>query len=333
VAAVTLRDVAEKAGVSPGTASRALREDTRHQVAAGTAGRILQAATALGYTPDPAAVSLRTRRARTVSVLAGGPLDNPVIAQLLSGAEEALREAGYTTLAVASIAPDAAVSGIAAGRSDGIIVAVPAPGPGLRARIAATAVPAVTAGEAVPGIPSAAPDLAAAAALAAMHLAALGHRVVGCVSSPAAPLPGRLLQAAAASAGLTVAACLSTAAGELSVAEGRRCCRELLAARVPFTAILAGCDILAAGCCAELAAAGRPCPGSVSVSGAGDLPLSGSLPAPLTTVALPWRGAGAEAARLLIARLRNPGSPVQVIRLAPHLVQRRSTARPGPQQR
>lgn len=319
--AARLRDVAERAGVHPATASRALREATRHQVAAAASARVIQAAADLGYVPNHVAVSLRTQRTRTVTVLAGGPLDSPETAQLLAGAEEALRADGYMTVTAAGASPhDSLIADLAARRTDGIIATPPA-GPVLAAA-GTMVIPVVAAGESHSGIPSAAPDLAAAAALAAGHLAALGHRLAVCVSCPAAPLTARLLEDAAVAAGLTVRL---KAATVLSVGEGRRCCRELIASGVPFTAILAGSDLLAAGCCAELAAAARPCPAAVSVTGAGDLPLSESLPVPLTTVALPWREAGAAAARLLTARLRDPAAPAQAIRLTPGLIQRGST--------
>ena len=44
---------------------------------------------------------------------------------------------------------------------------------------------------------------------------------------------------------------------------------------------------LAAGCCRALAGEGLGCPQDVSVAGCGDLPLSGSVTPPLTTVKLP----------------------------------------------
>ena len=50
--AVTLRDVARRAGVHPATASRALNPETRALVSDDTARRISDAAAALGYRPN-----------------------------------------------------------------------------------------------------------------------------------------------------------------------------------------------------------------------------------------------------------------------------------------
>jgi len=62
----TLRDVAEAAGVHATTASRALNPKTRQLISAETARRVLRAAAALGYRPNPIARSLKTSRSSTV---------------------------------------------------------------------------------------------------------------------------------------------------------------------------------------------------------------------------------------------------------------------------
>jgi LacI family transcriptional regulator len=324
--AATLKDVAAKAGVHPATASRALHPETRHLVAGNAAGRIRQAARELGYVPNPAAATLRTGRTGLVAVLSALPLSDPRAACALAGAETALRDAGYLTLAAACPRPGPAAARAAARRADGVIIACA----GLRAPLRDTGAPVTATGDSHLLVPSAAPDLPAAAALAAGHLASLGHRLAACASAPGAPLPAALLSSAASAAGLTVPPLLRAAARADTAPEGRRCCRDLLATGLPFTAVLAGGDALAAGFLEELAAAGLPCPGAVSVTGAGDLSLAASLPVPLTTVALPWHDAGAAAAGLLLARLRDPGAPPRALRLAPALHPRGSTAPPGP---
>jgi LacI family transcriptional regulator len=282
--------------------------------------RIEQAATLLGYVPNQAAVTLRTRSSRTVGLLASG-LGSP----LLRGAETVLRSAGYMMIAAAAPTADAAevaVSGLLGRQTDGIIVATSWPqGDGPTSLIGR--VPAVSASGPAPF--SVAPDLKAAAQLAAEHLADLGHRTVACVSALGAPLSSGLLAGAARAAGLTVPEELIAIADGLTVNGGERICGRLISSGTPFTAILTGSDILAAGCCTALKTAGRPCPSAVSVTGAGDLPLSATLPVPLTTVSLPWYQVGVRAAQLLIARLHNPGEPEREILLPASLIPRSST--------
>jgi LacI family transcriptional regulator len=318
--AIRIRDVAAAAGVHPSTVSRALNAETRRMITPATIMRIEQAATMLGYVPNQAAVTLRTRSSRTVGLLASG-LGSP----LLRGAETVLRSAGYMMIAAAAPTVDAAetaVSGLLGRQTDGIIVATSWPqGDGPASLIGR--IPAVSAIGPAPY--SVAPDLRAAADLAAEHLAGLGHRTVACVSALGAPVSSGLLAVAARAAGLTVPQELVANADGLTVSGGERVCGKLISSGARFTAILTGSDVLAAGCCTALKEADLPCPAEVSVTGVGDLPLSAILSVPLTTVSLPWYEVGVRAAQLLIARLHNPAEPEREILLPATLIRRCST--------
>src|SRR3984885_12367411 len=92
--AVTLRDVARRAGVHPATASRALNPETRALVSDDTARRISDAAAALGYRPNAVARSLRTRRSHTIGVLIPD-LNNPLFPPMVRGLEDRLAAAGH----------------------------------------------------------------------------------------------------------------------------------------------------------------------------------------------------------------------------------------------
>ena len=65
----TLRDVAEAAGVHAATASRALNPETRRLVNSDTARRVIKAAEALGYQPNPIARSLKTSKSGTIGLV------------------------------------------------------------------------------------------------------------------------------------------------------------------------------------------------------------------------------------------------------------------------
>ena len=93
----TIRDVAERAGVHPGTASRALNPAHPGRIAEPTASRVRTAAHELGYTPDPTARSLRTRRSGIVGVVVPD-LTNPVLPPIVRGIEETLWGAGLACL-------------------------------------------------------------------------------------------------------------------------------------------------------------------------------------------------------------------------------------------
>src|SRR5919106_2841626 len=96
-ARTTLRDVARLAGVHPATASRALNEETRSLVNEETARRVLRAAEAVGYRPNPIARGLKTNRSYTIGVLIPD-LTNPLFPPIVRGIEDTLGQAGYTAL-------------------------------------------------------------------------------------------------------------------------------------------------------------------------------------------------------------------------------------------
>ena len=327
--AITLRDVAAVAGVHTATASRVLGGNSSNLVAEDTARKVRRAAVRLGYRPDLYAAGLRTQRTRTIGVLAAD-LADPLLARLVQGADDALRDAGYMMLAASTgrtrTRQRAALSAMLSRRADGLLIAAAARS-GLAA-VADTEIPAVAAGYVSPRLPSASADLAAAIRLVAEHLVSLGHRTVACVSCAGGALPVKFLAGAIGRAGLTVPPGLAATALAVTAEEGQRRCRALLAAGTAFTAIIADSDLLAAGCCAALAAAGISCPDDVSVTGFGDQPLSGSLWPSLTTIRLPQYDVGAAAARLLLSQLQSGATP-RSLQLMPSLLARDSTGHAG----
>ena len=91
----TLRDVAEAAGVHAATASRALNPATRRLVSAETARRVLRAAEALGFQPNPIARSLKTSKSGTVGLVLPD-ITNPLFPPIVRGIEDVLTPAGYS---------------------------------------------------------------------------------------------------------------------------------------------------------------------------------------------------------------------------------------------
>jgi LacI family gluconate utilization system Gnt-I transcriptional repressor len=92
---VTLHDVAQQAGVSPITASRALRG--QRSVDPELVSRVQHAADRLGYVPDPAARALASSRSSHVVVLIP-LLSNTLFVDLLEAVQAALMPAGYQML-------------------------------------------------------------------------------------------------------------------------------------------------------------------------------------------------------------------------------------------
>jgi len=91
----TIRHVAEAAGVSVGTASRALNRSGR--VSAEAIAAVTKAASKLGYEPDAIAQSMRTRSTGVVGMLVSD-FANPLYARIISAVEARLQLAGYALL-------------------------------------------------------------------------------------------------------------------------------------------------------------------------------------------------------------------------------------------
>jgi DNA-binding LacI/PurR family transcriptional regulator len=95
--AVSIDDVAQRAGVSRGTVSHVLNGNERARIAPATQERVRKAATDLGYFPNRIARSLGRRRTDTIGLVIPG-LQNPFYVHLLESVERIAAEAGYQVL-------------------------------------------------------------------------------------------------------------------------------------------------------------------------------------------------------------------------------------------
>ncbi|MGR4067022.1 LacI family DNA-binding transcriptional regulator [Halomonas sp. LR3S48] len=91
----TLKEVAEAAGVSPITASRALNNPD--QVNERTRARVLEAMERLGYVPNLVAGSLASARSRFIAVIVPS-LANAVFIEVIQGLQETFEAQGYQIL-------------------------------------------------------------------------------------------------------------------------------------------------------------------------------------------------------------------------------------------
>jgi LacI family transcriptional regulator len=331
----TLRDVADAARVHPATASRALNPETRMLVSEDTARRVIEAASQLGYRPNPVARSLRTRRSHTVGVLIPD-LNNPMFPPVVRGLEDRLAGAGYVALLGNTDADPGRertlFEQMRARHVDGFVLATATLRDQLLAEAAADGVPVVLMNRLAPeyGFPSVSADNEQGARMAVSHLAQLGHSRIAHIAGPQEASTGvdrlRGFRDGMAAHGLKVDEDLIAYARKYTVEEGTRCCRDLLAGRGGFTALTAANDMLAVGCYAALDEAARRCPEDISVIGFNDMPFIDRLRPPLTTVRFPHYQLGTEAAELLLGRIRGTQEPAEIRYLPPELVIRGSTA-------
>ena len=341
---VRLRDVAERAGVSVGSASQAfgrpelVSDDVRERVRA--------AAEELGYPgPDPAARRLRTGRAGAIGLIFSERLayqfTDPASPPFLRGVSLAIQKAPTGLLLIPdSRQRDEATRLVREAVVDGFIVySVPQNDPRVEAALTRR-LPVVTVDQPRGAeTPFVGIDDRAAARSAAEHLRGLGHERVGVLSFVTTLEPGSTLQL-----DITVErlAGYEDGLGDAWDPALVRTCRpnapeparaatlELLREPSPPTAILAMSDILAFGALEAAGEHGVPVPSKLSVVGFDDTPGAAHATPPLTTVAQPHQEKGRLAAEQLIDAIERgaTGEPSRTL-LPTELVVRGSTAPPG----
>lgn len=332
---VTLDDVAEHAGVHKATASRALNERTRHQVNAETLKRVRRAARELGYRPDVVARSLRTASTQTIGIIIPD-LMNPIFPPLVRGIEDFLQPRGYSALIVNTDGfahtESAAFDSLMQRRVDGFILAtgrlaeqeflLDARERGVRIVMANR--------DADVGFPVVMADNAAGIEAAVHHLAGLGHRRIVHLAGPddfsTTRTRARAFALSAAAAGVSGEIVPDIA---LTAEAGERAMDQIVTRGEPLpTAVVAGNDLVALGVIRSMRAHGLECPGDISVVGFNDMPFAGDFSPSLTTVHVPLRDIGIQAARTLLAAVDGPDDALQervMVTLPVSLIVREST--------
>jgi LacI family transcriptional regulator len=336
---VTMRDVARTAGVHPGTVSRVLNPRTRPLVNPATAERVERVAREMGYSLNPIARGLKTRRTFSVGVLIPD-LTNPLFPPIIRGIERVLDAAGYTALVASTDGEPARerqrLEALIARQVDGLVIATaerrhhPVVADAIASDLAVVLVNRTIEGE---GVFAVVPDDRRGSAMAVDHLAALGHTRIAHIAGPQQTTTGLLryrgFVEAMEDGGLHPDRNLIVHADAFTIAAGAKAARELLAGVDPPTGIIAANDLLALGAYTAMAEAGLRCPQDVSVVGFNDMPFADRFAPPLTTVHIPHGQIGARAAELLLERIEDPGATPQTLVFEPTLRVRESTAAPG----
>ena len=343
---VRLRDVAERAGVSVGSASQAFGRP--ELVSEQVRKRVLDAASALGYPgPDPAARRLRLGRAGAIGLIfaerLGYAFTDPAQAPFLRGVASAMEESPNGLLLI----PDSryreeAARTVREAAVDGFIVySTPQNDPRVEAALA-RGLPVVTVDQPRGAeTPFVGIDDRAGARSAAEHLRGLGHQRVAVLSFVTSldPHGGLELDLSVERLegyreGLANAwdPSLVRACRPNAPEPAREATLELLGEPEPPTAILAMTDTLAVGALQAAAELGVSVPAELSVVGFDDSPVAAHTTPPLTTVAQPQEEKGRLAAQWLVEDVeRGAGLGAKDRRaiLPTELVVRESTAPPA----
>jgi LacI family transcriptional regulator len=335
-ASVTIKQVAEASGVHFSTVSRALNPATRDLVKPQIAARIRETAKQLGYRANAAASSLRTRQSKVVGFVVPD-ITSLLFPPILEGIEELLLEKGYMTI-VANTANDASrhrsiLSGMIERQVDGLIIAAATLGDPILDEWLEGRAPIVLLNrtDETGRAPAVLNDDLQGIGLAVKHLATLGHTRIAHIAGPSSLSTGMMrlrgFQLKTNELSLPQSANRVVEATTFSREAGRIACLELLDGAPDITAIVAANDLLALGCYDALHARGIVCPKDISITGYNDAPFVDLVQPALTTVRIRQREMGAEAARVLLARMHGQDSAGDVW-LRPTFIERNSTAIP-----
>jgi LacI family transcriptional regulator len=327
---ITIKEVARQAGVSIATVSRVLndsgpvREETRHKIRS-VAGR-------LGYMPNSAAQSLKTRKTQTLGVLLPD-LYGEFFSEVIRGIDQKAQQNGYHLLVSGSHNDrgeiEAALRAMR-GRVDGLVVMSPA----IEARSLTGNLPA-----ALPVVLLNCPtdddrydavniDNYGGAYAMTRHLLGLGHRRIAFIRGAEENFDAeeRLRgYRAAMSEGDGGKESPLELVGDFTEAAGYRAATEILALTPRPTAAFAANDSMAIGALSAFRSARVRVPEDVAVVGFDDIPIARYVSPPLSSVRVAISGLGAHAAERLLRALQDGGAHVPRQQVLPTtLVVRRS---------
>lgn len=329
---VTLKTIAQRLGLTPGTVSAALNNSAASRsIPEPTKERILKTAREMGYSPNYFARSLRLQRAYTVGVIAE-EIGDPYGAMVISGVEEYLRKNNYFFFAVShrhdqevlkSYAQMLMTRGV-----EGFITTDTslASNPGLPTV-------AVSGHRQVAGVTNVIIDHKLAARLALTHLMELGHRkiafLIGDPASSDSATRWSSICETAQELGLPIDPQLTIQIDSRDSTPdlGYPFAKQLIGKKVPFTALFAYNDLSAIGAIWAFREEGLRVPEDISVVGFDDIPVAAYTHPGLTTIRQPLKQMGQIAAKTVIDQIEGKADYIPEIVVKPELVVRASTAR------
>jgi LacI family transcriptional regulator len=334
---VTIREVAQAAGVSVATVSKVLND--RYGVSEATATRVRGIIADLGYESSLVARSLRNQKTNVIGVLVADL--EPFSAEVLKGVADVLRRTEYELVAYAGAARLGEHVGwerrhlnrLSGTLIDGAVLVTPT----VTDIVANVPVVAVDPHAGRSDIPTVDSDNTRGGHLAAEHLLALGHRRIAMVTGRPDLMSSQLreegFRAALDAAGDGIES-LQFVPGDYDPAIAAESARELLSAPAGSrpTAVFAANDATALATIDVARSLGLRVPEDLSVIGFDNVPDAAMSEPGLTTIEQPIREMGRRAAQLLVERLDAADlAPVPSgihVRLDTRLVARGSTAPP-----
>jgi LacI family transcriptional regulator len=341
---VTLRDVAERVGLSVNTVSRALAG--KNQVNEDTRRTIETEAKRLGYVPNSHARSLVSGTTTVIGLVITNP-SNPFYAALISAVERQCRTLGYSVLLLvteeAADNEERAVRQLLRFGVDGVLGIPMQHGGGWESLVAAN-IPVVLLSRDLPELGLDFVGIDAEAALAdavtrvANGVAGGASRRVWLfeedlkISTVAARTAGfyRAMDALGIDRDRALVLKVPTrrtrgASLPWRPDDAYRLAANLITGENHPDLVVTGNDYFALGVSKALRERGLAVPGQVRILGYGDHPFAAFLEPALTSISLPADEVGTAGVDLLVRRIADPGRPRETVLLRPTLVERASS--------
>jgi LacI family transcriptional regulator len=307
----SIRDVADRAGVSIGTVSNVLNHPD--VVKESTRRKVLDAISALGFVRNESARHLRNGLSRTLAYVMLDP-GNPFFTDVARGAEEAARAAGLALFLCNSEEDPAReaeyLDVLLEHRVRGVLI-TPVDYQAHRLRTMPDhGVPVVLLDRAAQDPTawcSVAVDDVEGGDLAVTHLLELGHTRIAYVGGPSSITQvadrHRGSRRAFERAGIPADQLLHLETSALNIAEGRRAGERILGfpARRRPSAVFCANDLLAIGLLQQMIQHGVGVPDQMAIVGYDDIEFAAAAAVPLTSVSQPRNELGRRACELLLA--------------------------------
>ena len=307
-----MQEVAKRAGVASSSVSRVLSGFPH--VSEVMRNRVMDAVTALGYQPDLIARSLRSGATMTVGFVVGN-ISNPILSEVVLGAEVRLQEAGYSMLLTNSMNDDSVearnITLLTQRRVDGLLLAMADErSPAAVAALKASECPLVLVDRELRAsdqrhmtVSSVRFRHAEGMQEAVRHLASLGHRRVGLVNGPLGVRPARARSATLRGEARRLGLDATVRNGSFTAEHGFDATLALLTSTTPPTALIAGSNQILVGVLGAVRQLGLEIPRHLSLVTVDAVPLSAFTNPPLATVHRDNHEIGSAAAGLLLELL------------------------------
>jgi LacI family transcriptional regulator len=329
--AITIQDVARRAGVAPITVSRVINNSS--YVSQPTRQRVEAAIAELQYVPNMLASSLRSNRTNTLALILSD-ISNPFWTTVARGAEDAASRQGFNVILCNTDENEAKqeeyLSVLLRKRVDGFLFVPAHSHPHPIEKIQKQKVPVVVMDRQIyeASVDIVRGDSEGGAYLLTRYLISLGHRRIAVLSGPQdlSVSIDRVngVRRALSEADIPVDERL-TSYGKFTFESGWERARKLLTHTPQPTAIVAGNNFIAIGALKALREQGVAVPEDISLASIDDLPPPMFIDPFFTVVAQPAYEIGRRATELLLRRITQPdGSEPEEIVLPTELIVRQS---------